>query len=113
MEKSLETMIAAADLEDATEKNPVTPGQLLPAREMLGDLLLEMNKPKDALKQYQLTLEKNPNRFNSLYGAGKSAELSGDIKNAKFYFGELLKLNKDPNSNRPQIVYAKNLVGNI
>jgi len=112
-EKSLEMMIAAADLEDATEKNPVTPGQLLPAREMLGDLYLELNKPKDALKQYELTLEKNPNRFNSLYGAGKSAELAGDMKKAKFFFGELLKLNKDSHSKRPQIVYAQNSVGNI
>jgi tetratricopeptide (TPR) repeat protein len=113
MEKSLETMIEAADLEDATEKNPVTPGALLPAREMLGDLLLEMNRPKEALEQYELSLKHNPNRFNSLYGAGKSAELSGDIKKAKFYLSELLKLDKDPNSNRPQTVYAKNSVGNV
>ncbi|MFI5237556.1 MAG: tetratricopeptide repeat protein, partial [Ignavibacteriales bacterium] len=113
LEKSLETMITAADLEDATEKNPVTPGQLLPAREMLGDLYLEMNRPKDALKQYEQSLKKSPNRFNTLFGAAKSAELIGDKEKAKFYFGELLKLNKDPKSTRPQTVYAKNLVGNI
>ena len=112
MEKSLEILNAAADLEDATEKNPVTPGALLPAREMLGDLLLEMNRPTEALQQYELSLKHNPNRFNSLYGAGKSAELSGDVKKAKLYFDELLKLNKDPNSNRPQTTYAKYSVGN-
>ena len=113
MEKSLEKMIEAADLEDATSKNPVTPGALLPAREMVGDLLLEMNRPKEALEQYELSLKNNPNRFNSLYGAGKSAELTGDMKKAKSYFGELLKLNKDSHSKRPQIVYAKNSVGNV
>ena len=113
MEKSLGMMISAADLEDASEKNPVTPGQLLPAREMLGDLLLEMNKPKDALKQYELTLEKNPNRLNALFGAGKSAELLGDMEKAKFYFSQLLKLNNYSNSTRPQFVYAENVVRNI
>ena len=94
MEKSLAMMTAAADLEDATSKNPVTPGALLPAREMLGDLLLELNRPKDALVQYELSLKNNPNRFNTLYGAGKSAEMIGDKKKAEYYFGELLKLNK-------------------
>ncbi|MBP1683740.1 MAG: hypothetical protein H6Q27_1307, partial [Ignavibacteriaceae bacterium] len=94
MEKSLEMMIVAADLEDATSKNPVTPGALLPAREMLGDLLLEMNRPKEALEQYELSLKQNPNRFNTLYGAGKSAELIGDKEKAAFYFTALLKNNK-------------------
>jgi len=106
MEKSLETMIAAADLEDATEKSPVTPGQLLPAREMLGDLLLDMNKPKEALKQYELTLEKNPNRLNALFGAGKSAELIGDKEKAAFYFTALLKNNKSSKSNNERIAHA-------
>lgn len=106
MEKSLETLIAAADLEDATEKSPVTPGQLLPAREMLGDLLLEMNKPKEALKQYELTLEKNPNRLNTLFGAGKSAELIGDKEKAVFYFTALLKNNKSSEQNSERIAHA-------
>ena len=110
MEKSLGMMISAADLEDATEKSPVTPGQLLPAREMLGDLYLEMNHPKDALIQYELSLKNNPNRFNTLYGAGKSAELLGDSKKTKFYFNELLKLNNHSYSTRPQIVYAENVI---
>jgi tetratricopeptide (TPR) repeat protein len=106
MEKSLEMMISAAELEDATEKNPVTPGQLLPAREMLGDLLLEMNKPKEALNQYELTLEKNPNRFNALFGAGKSAELIGDKEKAAFYFQALLKNNKSSKSNNDRMAHA-------
>jgi hypothetical protein len=109
-DKSVELMISAADLEDATSKNPVTPGALLPAREMLGDLYLEMNRPKDALVQYEISLKNCPNRFNTLYGAGKSAELIGNKEKANFYFNELLKLNDS--SNRAQIIYAKNFIGN-
>ena len=102
-EKSLEEMNSAAKLEDATEKSPVTPGALLPVREMLGDMLLELNRPKDALHQYELCLQKSPNRFNSLYGAGKSAELIGDKKKAGFYFDALEKLNKNPNIKRERL----------
>ena len=108
--KSAEMLKIAADLEDATEKNPVTPGQLLPVREMLGDLLLEMNRPKEALTAYESSMINNPNRFNSLYGAGKSAELTGDAEKAKFYFTKLLKLNEGLKSNREQIEYAENVV---
>lgn len=111
MEKSLEMMIVAADLEDATEKNPVTPGTLLPAREMLGDLYMELNRPKDALIQYELSLKKNPNRFNSLFGAGRSAELIGDKKKTEYYYNQLLKLNNS--STRQQIVHAKSLATHI
>ena len=106
MEKSLEMMIAAADLEDATSKNPVTPGALLPAREMLGDLLLEMNRPKEALEQYELSLKNSPNRFNTLYGAGKSAELIGDKEKAVFYFKAVLKNNKSSEPNSERIAHA-------
>ncbi|GIK59460.1 MAG: hypothetical protein HND39_06470 [Ignavibacteriota bacterium] len=111
MEKSLEMMIVAADLEDATEKNPVTPGTLLPAREMLGDLYMELNRPKDALIQYELSLKKNPNRFNSIFGAGRSAELIGDKKKTEYYYNQLLKLNNS--STRQQIVHAKSLATHI
>lgn len=110
MEKSEEMLKIAADLEDATEKNPVTPGHLLPVREMLGDLLLELNRPKDALSAYESSMINNPNRFNSLYGAGKSAEIIGDTEKAKFYFTELLKLNESSKSNRKEIIYAENVV---
>ena len=105
-EKSLITMIAAAELEDATEKNPVTPGTFLPAREMLGDLYLELNRPKDALIQYELSLKNSPNRLNTLYGAGISAELLGDTEKAKFYFTALLKNNKSSESNNERIAHA-------
>lgn len=113
MEKSIKMMIAAADLEDATDKNPVTPGSLLPAREMLGDLYLELNRPKDALIQYELSLKNNPNRFNTLYGAGKSAELLGNKEKAKYYYLALEKINKSSGPNRERMVHAKNVIAKI
>jgi len=109
MESSLETMTKAAELEDKTEKNPVTPGSLLPAREMLGDLLMELNRPKDALLQYELSLKNCPNRFNTLYGAGRSAELTGDNKKAAFYFAELEKINKSSGKKRERMLHALNI----
>ena len=103
-------MILAAKLEDATEKNPVTPGTLLPAREMLGDLYLEMSRPKDALIQYELSLKSSPNRLNTLYGAGRSAELLGDMYKAKFYFGAILKNNKSSESNSTRLTHSLDVV---
>jgi tetratricopeptide (TPR) repeat protein len=102
-EKAVEVMISAAELEDATDKNPVTPGSLLPVREMLGDMLMELNRPEDALHQYELSLKNSPNRFNSLYGAGKSAELMGNKKKAEFYFNMIVKISKNPDSKRERL----------
>lgn len=112
-EKALKTIASAANLEDATEKLPVTPGQILPAREMLGDLLLELKKPKEALVQYEHSLENCPGRFNSLYGAGKSAELLGDRKKAAAYFSLLLKNNKSSISDRERLRYAQSIINKV
>jgi tetratricopeptide (TPR) repeat protein len=73
---------SAADLEDRVGKHPVTPGAVLPARELLADLQREMGRPGEALQQYELSLSVAPNRFNSLYGAAQSAEASGDSRRA-------------------------------
>ena len=113
MEKAKEIMFLAAELESATEKSPVTPGQLLPVREMLGDLLLEMGLPEEALEQYRLTLENNPNRFNSIYGCGIAAEQIGEINMAKDYFTSLLELNGSSDLTRDRLVYASNVVNGI
>jgi hypothetical protein len=71
---ALDLMKLAADMEDSTEKHPVTPGEVLPARELLGDMLLELNENKDALEAYKIVLKKNPNRFNSIRGAALATE---------------------------------------
>jgi tetratricopeptide (TPR) repeat protein len=112
-EDGLETMTIAAELEDATEKNPVTPGELLPVREMLGDMLLDMDQPDDALLQYELALENSPNRFNSLYGAGRSAELIGDINKATIYFTSLLENSGSADLSRERLAHASNVVNGI
>jgi tetratricopeptide (TPR) repeat protein len=113
MEKAKEIMFLAAELEDATEKNPVTPGELLPVREMLGDLLLEMNQPDEALLQYELSLTTSPNRFNSLYGAGKSAELIGDKEKARDYFTTLIELSGGSDLSRERLQYASNIINEL
>ena len=113
LEKAKEIMFLAAELEDATEKSPVTPGELLPVREMLGDLLLEMDKPNEALLQYELSLEGSPNRFNSLYGAGKCAELIGDKDKAMDYFKRIINNSGDSDMNRDRLVYASDFINQI
>ena len=109
-DEAVQLLRAAADLEDANEKHPVTPGAILPAREMLGDLLLEMNQPVPALKEYETARENSPGRFNSLYGAARAAELSGDSKKSRVYYRELVTLCSLANnlSNlRPELQKAK------
>lgn len=100
--EALQLMNLAADLEDKTEKHPVTPGEVIPARELLGDMLLQMNTPAEALKMYEADLEKHPNRFNALYGAGLAAERSGQTEKAKLYYSRLLNICGE-NSARPEV----------
>jgi tetratricopeptide (TPR) repeat protein len=82
-------MKESADLEERTEKHPVTPGEVLPARELLGDLYMEMKQPQKALMAYQQNLVKHPNRLNGLLGAAKAAELAGDPNKVKEYKGKI------------------------
>ena len=105
--KGLSLMKEAADMEDSTQKHGVTPGEVLPARELLGDMFLEMNNASKALEAYELNLKGRPNRFNSIYGTAVSAKRIGDNEKAKQYFEMLLKLTKGSNSDRPEIDEAK------
>lgn len=105
-EEALSLMREAADQEDSVEKHPVTPGNVLPARELLGDMLVLQNRPKEAIVAYQAALKISPNRFNSLYGAGYAAEKAGMSKEARGYFEQLLKLTKPGESERPEIKLA-------
>jgi tetratricopeptide (TPR) repeat protein len=106
-EESLRVMRAAADLDDATEKHPVTPGAILPAREQLGELLLELNQPKSALPEFESSLRITPNRFNSLYGAARAARLANDAKTAKTYYARLVELTRQADGIRPEIEEAR------
>jgi hypothetical protein len=89
------------------DKHPVTPGGLLPMRELLGDLLLELDRPALALPEYERTLASEPNRFRSLYGAGKAAERSGDAAKAKGYYVQLAALGSHADTERPELAEAK------
>jgi hypothetical protein len=91
-EEALQQMRSAADLEDGTEKSAVTPGPLSPARELLGEMLLQLKQPTDALEQFERTLKKEPRRFRSLYGAARAAQLGGSRDTGRKYFRELLSV---------------------
>jgi len=91
-DEALQEMKSAADLEDSTEKSAVTPGPLAPSRELLGEMLLQLNKPSEALDQFDSTLKHEPNRFRALYGAVRAAKLKGDPEASQKYYRELQKV---------------------
>ncbi|HEY7408693.1 MAG TPA: hypothetical protein VH638_10545 [Gemmatimonadaceae bacterium] len=82
----------AAQLEETVEKHPVTPGPLLPARELEGDLLMELGRPALALRSYEATLTREPRRARALFGAARAADLSGKTATAREHYGELSRL---------------------
>ncbi len=91
-EKAEKLMRASADLEDATEKDNVTPGAIKPARELLGELLLELKKPQEALQAFETALIRTPNRRNGIHGAAQAARLAGDAQKARHYERQLQQL---------------------
>jgi tetratricopeptide (TPR) repeat protein len=95
-EDAVRLLTQAVELERKVGKHAVTPGAILPAAELLGDLLLELNRPADALAAYRASLADAPRRFNSVAGAARAAELSGGSTDAKPYYEELLALCKAP-----------------
>jgi tetratricopeptide (TPR) repeat protein len=106
-EEALQKMRAAADHEGATDKHSVTPGVVLPARELLGEMLLELKQPAQALTEFEATLRPAPNRFNALAGAARAAALSGDRDKAKDYYAKLLALCEHADVDRPELHDAK------
>jgi tetratricopeptide (TPR) repeat protein len=111
-DEALSLMRAAADLDDATDKHPVTPGQLLPAREQLGELLLDLNQASSALREFEVSLQSAPNRFNGLYGAARAAKLAGDQNRARSYYEKLLAISRAADTSRPELVEAKAFLAN-
>jgi hypothetical protein len=102
---------AAADAEDATDKSAISPGPLAPAREQYGYMLLEANRPKEALVAFEATMKKEPNRFRSTYGGARAAELAGDNAKAMTYYRQLLEIAKEADTERPEIAAAKKYTG--
>lgn len=91
-DEGLATLREAAEMEDGTEKSAISPGPIKPARELLGEMLLEAGRPADALKEFDATMRKEPNRFRGLYGAARAAELAGDRAKAKSYYAKLVEI---------------------
>ncbi len=110
-EKALATMQESADLEATTEKHPITPGEVLPARELYGDMLREAGQYDAAIAAYEQALARSPNRFRSLYGAGRAAELAGEADAAAAWYGQLLDLVVGDGEGRPEVEHARAVVG--
>jgi tetratricopeptide (TPR) repeat protein len=106
-DEALKLMQSAADLEDSTDKHPVTPAPILPARELLGEILLELGNPARALKEFEASHRVEPNRFRGLYGAAKAAQMSGDREKAGLYYAKLLSLCEGADTERPELIEAK------
>ena len=104
---SILKMKQAADMEDKTEKSPVTPGEVLPAGELLADMLLAMNKPAEALTFYEADLKTHPARFNGLNGAAIASSKTGNREKTKYYYEKLIATANSPASNRPELEAAK------
>jgi len=90
MTEAIALMNEAHDLESTTRKNPVTPSEVLPAGELLGDMLLELGRYDEALRAYESALTRAPNRLNSLFGAGRAAELAANAEVARGFYSRLL-----------------------
>ena len=106
VDEALTLMRSAAVVEEKSEKSAVTPGRIVPARELLGEMLLEMKKPAEALKEFEASEKHDPNRFRGIYGAAQAAAESGDNAKAKRYFTRLIDLAGKGDS-RPELDLAK------
>lgn len=104
---ALKAMSAAADAEDKTEKHPVTPGSLAPARELYGYMLLDRGLAKEALTAFESTMAKEPNRFNGFVGTAKAAQALGDKAKAKANYQKLVALASAGDNDRPVLAEAK------
>lgn len=91
-DEALAMLRAAADKEDATEKHAVTPGPIKPARELLGEMLLEMDRPAEALAAFEVTLKKEPNRYRAVHGAQLAATKLNDSRKVAAYHAQLLQI---------------------
>ena len=105
-EEAVKIARSAAELEEKVGKHPVTPGAILPARELLGDMLVELGRGAEAMAEYEASLREAPNRFNSLYGAARAAELAKKPDRAREFYAKLLKQSVE-GSPRPELAEAR------
>jgi tetratricopeptide (TPR) repeat protein len=110
-DEGLQLLRTAADHEDAIDKHPVTPGALVPVREILADLLLETGAAADALREYEAVLKSAPRRFNATAGAARAAAEAGDKAQAQAYAMQLLEIGKNAEASRPSLAWARGFLG--
>ena len=106
-DEALRLMRAAADLEDRNEKHIVTPGRLLPARELLGEMLLDLKQPAAALKEFEQSQVREPNRLRGYSGAATAAVAAGDSDKARLNYAKLVELTREADTPLPEIARAK------
>ncbi len=110
-DEALSLMKETAEMEYNTSKHAVTPGEVIPAGELLGDLLMEMGKPEKALLVYEFDLQQHPNRFNGISGLARAASATNDKPKATKYFELLLSQAQNSNSTRSELREAKEFIG--
>jgi hypothetical protein len=106
-DEGLSLMRKAADAEDGTDKAAISPGPIAPARELLGEMLLEAGQPKEALVAFEATMQKEPNRFRGAYGAARAAEAAGDRTLAAKYYKQVLTIAQGADGKRPELQRAR------
>jgi tetratricopeptide (TPR) repeat protein len=107
----IQTVAAAAEREDRTEKHVITPGRLVPAREVLAYVKLEAGDAAGALGDFEKSLEHDPNRLRTFSGAARAAQLAGNQKKAAEYATRLVELTKDADSQLAEVAHARQLLG--
>ena len=105
--EAVQLMRAAADAEDASDKHPVTPGNAAPSRQLLGEMLMTLDSPVEAFGEFERCLKRDPNRFRSIFGAARAAEISGNWEVARAYYARLQTLASNSDTNRPELTRAK------
>lgn len=103
-DEALQGMRAAAEAEEASDKHPVTPGNVVPSRQLLAEMLVELKQPANALLEYERSLQRDPNRYRSLYGAARSAQAAGRPELAREFFTKLWAITASRDSDRPELV---------
>jgi tetratricopeptide (TPR) repeat protein len=110
-DQALRFMRAAADGEDGSVKHVAMENRLYPLRELYAELLVEMGQPAAALKEFETGLHQSPNRFRTILGIARAASAAGDRQKASAYYGKLVELAKNADTERQEIREAKNFLG--
>jgi tetratricopeptide (TPR) repeat protein len=110
-DEAMRLMRGAAEAEEASDKHPVSPGNVASSRELLGEMLLELDRPAQAFTEFERSLKRDPNHFRSIYGAARAAEASGNRKEARDYYARLQVLAAEHDTARDELAQAKAFLG--